>query len=61
MNYTVYPMNKRPVLTSASNHHIISKGHGYVGCENNIGNVENFHSKVTPDIKHNILSPAMHL
>ena len=27
MNYTVYPMNKRPLLTNARNHHIISKGH----------------------------------
>ena len=54
-DYKLYPENKRPTLTSATQHSIQSLGKGIVGFEASSGKQERFTSKVTPGILHNIL------
>lgn len=59
--YTEYPLNKRPTLTSATQHTIQSHGKGRIQFETNLEGRKKIVTKVTPGIAHNIVSPAHHL
>ena len=59
--YWSYPDKKRPNLTGATSHKIQSTGHGILPTITNRETDEQIHSKVTPGIKHNIISPGQHV
>ena len=60
-DYQDYPLDKRPTLTSATAHCIQSQGVGDAVLPTAAGSTEKFRSKVTPGLKHDILSPGQHL